>query len=89
MHSAIGNLLDCRYVSGVASSIPAQSHTFAEIDHEIISTAFLLPSTDSRRVAVSYKGKHVHKVLVNRPGKKVHLGELSIPTWPIDWDVKN
>ena len=29
---------------GVASSIPARSHTFVEIDHEIISTAILLPS---------------------------------------------
>ena len=32
---------------GVASSIPARSHTFVEIDHEIISTAILLPSADS------------------------------------------
>ena len=32
---------------GVASSIPAWSHTFMEIDHEIISTIILLPSTDS------------------------------------------
>ena len=32
---------------GVASSIPAQSHTFVEIDHEIISTVILLPSPDS------------------------------------------
>ena len=39
---------------GVTSSIPALSHTFAEIDHEIISTA--LPS-------VSYKRKYVHEVL--------------------------
>ena len=31
----------------VASSIPAQSHTFVEIDHEIISTAILLPSAES------------------------------------------
>ena len=29
---------------GVASSIPARSHTFVEIDHEIIST---VPSADS------------------------------------------
>ena len=29
---------------GVASSIPAWSHTFVEIDHEIISTTILLPS---------------------------------------------
>ena len=50
----------------VASLIPAWSHTFVEIDHEIISTAILLPTTDSRRVVVSYKRKYVHKVLVNR-----------------------
>ena len=34
---------------GVASSIPAQSHTFVEIDYEIISTVILLPSTESFR----------------------------------------
>ena len=32
---------------GVASTIPARSHTFVEIDHEIISTIILLPSADS------------------------------------------
>ena len=32
---------------GVASSIPARSHTFSEIDHEIISMVILLPSADS------------------------------------------
>ena len=32
---------------GVASSILARSHTFVEIDHEIISTVILLPSADS------------------------------------------
>ena len=31
---------------GVASSIPARSHTFVEIDHEIISMVILLPSAD-------------------------------------------
>ena len=31
---------------GVASSIPARSHTFVEIDHEIISTVILLPSAE-------------------------------------------
>ena len=40
---------------GIASLIPAQSHTFVEIDHEIISTVILLPSADSIRVVVSYK----------------------------------
>ena len=46
----------------------------------------LLPSTDSRRVGVSYKQKYVQEVLVNRLVKlaqeKVWLGELTIPTWP-------
>ena len=32
---------------GVASSIPAQSHTFVEIDREIISMVILFPSSDS------------------------------------------
>ena len=32
---------------GVASSIPARSHTFVENDHEIISTVILLPSAES------------------------------------------
>ena len=31
---------------GVASSMPVRSHTFVEIDHEIISTVILLPSAD-------------------------------------------
>ena len=32
---------------GVASSIPSQSHTFLEIDHEIISMVIPHPSADS------------------------------------------
>ena len=32
---------------GVAGSIPALPHTFVEIDHEIISTVIILPSTES------------------------------------------
>ena len=50
---------------GLASSIQTQSHTFVEIDHETTSMVILLPSSDSRRVVVSYKRKYVHKVLVN------------------------
>ena len=34
-------------IPGVASSVRARSHTFVEIDHEIISTVILLPSADS------------------------------------------
>ena len=72
---------------GVASSIPAQYHTFVEIDHEIISTVILLlPLIYSRRVVVSYKRKYVHKLLVNRLLKpaqeKVWLSELKVPQWP-------
>ena len=41
---------------GVASSITVRSHTFVEIDHEMISTVILpLPLIHSRRVVVSYK----------------------------------
>ena len=32
---------------GVASSIPVRSHTFVEIDHEMISTVIPLPSADA------------------------------------------
>ena len=31
---------------GIASSMPVRSHTFVEIDHEIISTVILPPSAD-------------------------------------------
>ena len=72
---------------GVVSSIPVRSHTFVEIDHEIISTVILLlPLIHSRRVVVSYKRKYVHELLVNRLFKpaqeKVWLGELTVPQWP-------
>ena len=46
--------------------VRSPSLTFTEIDHEIISMAFLLPSGDSRRVVVSYKRRYVHEALVNR-----------------------
>ena len=54
--------------SGVASLIPARSHTFVEIDHEIISTVILLPSADSfKRGCCQLQAKIcVHKLLVNR-----------------------
>ena len=49
---------------GVASSIPAWSQNFMEINYEIISMVILLPLTDSRRVIASYKQKYLHEVLV-------------------------
>ena len=51
--SAVGNVSgnrcesDCRFRGH--GSIPARSHTFVEIDHEIISTVILLPSAESFR----------------------------------------
>ena len=71
-----GNVTDACLTAdpGVASSIPVQTHTFVEIDHEMISTFILLPSDDSfkKGCCQSYKLKYVHKLLVNRlfkPGK--------------------
>ena len=69
---------------GVASSIPVRSHTFVEIDHEMILRSFYsLPLIHSRGVVVSYKRKYVHELLVNRLFKpaqeKVWLGELTVP----------
>ena len=69
---------------GVVSwTIPARSHTFVEIDHEIIPTVILLPSAESFKKGVSYKRKYVHEVLVNCLFKlaqeKVWLGELTVP----------
>ena len=69
---------------GVSSSSPVQSHTFVEIDHEMISTVILLLSLiHSRRVVVSYKGKCVHELLdkpLFKPAQeKVWLGELTAP----------
>ena len=67
---------------GVASSIPARSHTFVEIDYEIISTVILLSSAESFKIVVSYKRKYLHEVLVNCLFKlaqeKVQLGELTV-----------
>ena len=69
-----------------ACSILARSHTFVQIDHEIISTTILLPSANVRRVAVRYTRKYVHEVLVNSLVKlaqeRVWLGELTVLTWP-------
>ena len=69
---------------GVASSIPARSHTFVEIDHEIISTVILLPSAESfKKGCCQLQAKYVHEVLVNCLFKlaqeKVWLGELTVP----------
>ena len=69
---------------GVASSIPAWSHTFVEIDHEIISTVILLPSADSfKKGCCQLQAKVCAQITGNRLFKpaqeKVWLGELTVP----------
>ena len=62
---------------GVASFIPARSHTFVEIDHEIMSAVILLPSTESFKKGCSQLqakvcGRSTGKLLVEAcPGKSV------------------
>ena len=68
---------------GAASSIPARSHTFVEIDHEIFSTFILLLSAESFKKGCCQLQGNVHKLLVNCLFKlaqeKVWLGELTVP----------
>ena len=51
---------------GVTSLIPARSHTFVEIDHEIISTVILLPSAESfMKGCCQLQAKVCARLLVN------------------------
>ena len=69
---------------GVASSIPVRSHTFVEIDHEMISTVILLPSADSfKKGCCQLQAKVCARItgypLVQAcPGKSV-FAELTVP----------
>ena len=68
---------------GVASSILAQSHTLVEIDHEIISIVFLLPSTDSFKKGCCQLQAKVcagSKCLFKLAQEKVWLVELTVRT---------
>ena len=68
---------------GVPSPIPARSHTFVEIDHEIISRVILLPSAESFKKgccqlqAKSMFTKYWLTACSSMPRKKVWLGELT------------
>ena len=86
--SCIFLISDTKYghyiVNAIASSIPAQFHTFVEIDHEIISTVILLPSAESiKKGCCQLQRKYVHEVLVNCLFKlaqeNVWLDELTVP----------
>ena len=54
---------------GVVSLIPPRSHTFVEIDHEIISTVILLPSTGL--LSVTRESMCTQNWLTACPGKSV------------------
>ena len=69
----------------VESLIPARSHTFVEIDHEIIFMVILLPSAESFKKGccqLQTKVCALHEVLVNCLFKfaqeKGWLGELTV-----------
>ena len=68
----------------VASSILARSHTFVEMDHEIISTVILLPSVDSfKKGCCQLQAKVCARItgyrLFKLAQEKVWLGELTVP----------
>ena len=61
---------------GVASLIPARSHTLVEIDHEIISTVILLPPAEFKKGCCQLQAKvcarSTGQLLVQAcPGKSV------------------
>ena len=81
--SAVGNVSDYTVTDprltadpAVTRSIKAQSHTFVEIDHEIISTVILLPSADSFKKGCLLQSKVCarttgYRLVQAYPGKSV------------------
>ena len=66
---------------GVMSSIPAQSHTFMEIDHELFSMVSLLLRLIQEKVYVrTLQGKVLVNSLVKLAQEKVWLGVLTFST---------
>ena len=63
--------------------IQDQSHTFVEIDHDLMSMVFHSLPLNQEGIVVGFKGKYVHKLLVNclfKPVQaKVWLDELTLP----------
>ena len=83
-HSAVGNVsgklatdVSLTADPGVASSIPARSHTFVKIDQETISMVILLPSAESFKkgccqLQAKVCARSTGKLLVQAcPGKSV------------------
>ena len=72
--SAVGSESGCR--SRVCEFDPARSHTFVEIDHEIISMVILLHPL-IQEVSLSVTSKSLCRKLAQ---EKVWLGELTVLT---------
>ena len=67
-------------VPGVASSIPARSHTFVEIDHEIISTVIFFPPAESlKKSCCQLQAKVCARSTGELAQEKVWLGDLTVP----------
>ena len=66
--------------SGVGSLIPARSHTFVEIDHEIISMVILLRSAESFKKGCCQLQATilVNHLLTKLAQERVCLGELTV-----------
>ena len=60
----------------VASSIPTQSRTFVEIDHEIISTIILLHSIDSFKKGCCELQAKVCARITGKPLVQACLGKV-------------
>ena len=74
---------------GVTNLIPIRSHTFVEINHEIISTVILLlPLIQEGLLSVTRESIYVHEVhvlvnhLVKPAQEKVWLDELTVSPGP-------
>ena len=68
-------------IPGVASSISARSHTFVEIDHEIISTVILLPSADSFKKGCCQLQAKVCARITGYPLVQACPGKKSVVRW--------
>ena len=94
--SSEASLDNAIYFPGVASSIPARTYTFVEIDHEIISTVILrLPLIQERTLSVTSESMctkyWLTAYILKLAQEKVWFGELTdrlYMTIAVDWDIK-
>ena len=85
--SCVGQSVTCLTIDicmiadpGVVSSILAQCHTFAEIDHEIIFYGHSSPFPRIKNGCCQLQAKYWLTAKSSLPMNKVLLGELTVPT---------